>query len=134
MYSSGFCSSVSTYIPAKPPTPEAFYDARRDVYYTKPALRGWLHLLWFGVSLVFGTAALGDLVDDGTLVYLWTRPQRRTSLALGAWSAALTYAVPLVVVPTLVTNQNLDLALPLSAARSLAVRRSADNLFWLWRN
>ena len=54
------------------------------------------------VSLVFGTAALGDLVDDGTLVYLWTRPQRRSSLALGAWGAALTYAVPLVVLPTLV--------------------------------
>jgi ABC-2 type transport system permease protein len=53
------------------------------------------------VSLVFGTAALGDLVDDGTLVYLWTRPQRRSSLALGAWGAALTYALPLVVVPTL---------------------------------
>jgi ABC-2 type transport system permease protein len=52
------------------------------------------------VSLVFGTAALGDLVDDGTLVYLWTRPQRRSSLALGAWGAALTYALPLVVVPT----------------------------------
>jgi ABC-2 type transport system permease protein len=52
------------------------------------------------VSLVFGTAALGDLVDDGTLVYLWTRPQRRSSLALGAWGAALTYSLPLVVVPT----------------------------------
>jgi ABC-2 type transport system permease protein len=53
------------------------------------------------VSLVFGTAALGDLVDDGTLVYLWARPQRRSSLALGAWAAALTYALPLAVVPTL---------------------------------
>jgi len=37
---------------------EAFYDARRDIYYTKPALRGWLHLLWFGASLVFGTLLL----------------------------------------------------------------------------
>jgi ABC-2 type transport system permease protein len=55
------------------------------------------------VALVFGTAALGDLVDDGTLVYLWARPQRRSSLALGAWGAALTYALPLVVVPTLVS-------------------------------
>jgi len=43
---------------AEPPTAEAFYDARRDVYYTKPALRGWLHLLWFAVSLVFGTLLL----------------------------------------------------------------------------
>ena len=43
---------------AEPQAAEAFYDARRDVYYTKPALRGWLHLLWFEVSLVFGTLLL----------------------------------------------------------------------------
>src|SRR2546421_4319862 len=45
---------------AEPSATEAFYDARRDVYYTKPALRGWLHLLWFGVSLVFGTLLLAQ--------------------------------------------------------------------------
>jgi hemolysin III len=43
---------------AEPPAAGAFYDARRGVYYTKPALRGWLHLLWFEVSLVFGTLLL----------------------------------------------------------------------------
>ena len=43
---------------AEPPAAGAFYDARRGVYYTKPALRGWLHLLWFGVSLVFGALLL----------------------------------------------------------------------------
>ncbi len=43
---------------AEPPTAEALYDARRDVYYSKPALRGWLHLLWFEVSLVFATLLL----------------------------------------------------------------------------
>ena len=32
----------------------AFYDARRGVYYTKPVLRGWLHVLWFEASLVLG--------------------------------------------------------------------------------
>jgi hemolysin III len=31
-----------------------FYDARRRVHYDKPALRGWMHLLWFVVSLVVG--------------------------------------------------------------------------------
>jgi hemolysin III len=41
-----------------PLAPDAFYDARRGVYYTKPALRGWLHLLWFGASLVLGTLLL----------------------------------------------------------------------------
>ena len=45
--------------PAAPPSAaDAFYDARRDVYYTKPVLRGWLHLLWFGASLVGGTLLL----------------------------------------------------------------------------
>jgi hemolysin III len=38
--------------------PAALYDARRDVYYTKPALRGWMHLLWFEASLVVGTLLL----------------------------------------------------------------------------
>jgi hemolysin III len=32
----------------------ALYDARRRVYYAKPALRGWLHLLWFVASLLAG--------------------------------------------------------------------------------
>ncbi|MFY9935052.1 MAG: hemolysin III family protein [Streptosporangiaceae bacterium] len=30
------------------------YDARRRIYYAKPLLRGWLHVLWFGASLVAG--------------------------------------------------------------------------------
>ena len=37
------------------PEADALYDARRGVYYTKPVLRGWLHLLWFEASLVLGT-------------------------------------------------------------------------------
>jgi hypothetical protein len=37
---------------AAPLPGDVLYHARRRVYYTKPALRGWLHLLWFGVSLV----------------------------------------------------------------------------------
>ena len=41
-----------------PPTADALYDARRDVWYTKPVLRGWLHLVWFGASLVGGTLLL----------------------------------------------------------------------------
>jgi hemolysin III len=41
-----------------PPTADALYDARRGVYYTKPILRGWLHLLWFEASLVLGTLLL----------------------------------------------------------------------------
>ena len=34
------------------------FDTRRDRYYPKPALRGWLHLVWFEASLVTGTLLL----------------------------------------------------------------------------
>ncbi len=47
--------------PAAQPPPQAvdgLYDARRDVCYTKPVLRGWQHLLWFEASLVGGTLLL----------------------------------------------------------------------------
>jgi hemolysin III len=44
--------------PAPPPAADALYDARRGVWYVKPALRGWLHLVWFGASLVAGTLLL----------------------------------------------------------------------------
>ena len=40
------------------PAAEPLYDARRGVYYVKPVLRGWLHLLCFGASLVFGPLLL----------------------------------------------------------------------------
>jgi hemolysin III len=44
--------------PKAPPPVGALYDARRDLYYAKPVLRGWLHLLWFGASLAGGTLLL----------------------------------------------------------------------------
>ncbi len=40
------------------PAAEPLYDARRGVYYVKPVLRGWLHLLCFGASLVLGPLLL----------------------------------------------------------------------------
>jgi hypothetical protein len=42
----------------RPPVADGLYDARRGVCYTKPVLRGWLHLIWFGASLVSGTLLL----------------------------------------------------------------------------
>jgi hemolysin III len=36
------------------PTAGLFYDSRRGIYYAKPVLRGWMHLLWFAASLVSG--------------------------------------------------------------------------------
>jgi hemolysin III len=44
--------------PPRPQVTDGLYDARRGVYYTKPVLRGWLHLIWFGASLVLGTLLL----------------------------------------------------------------------------
>ena len=39
------------------------------------------------VSLVFASAALGDMREDGTLVYLWLRPMDRWPVVVGAWLA-----------------------------------------------
>jgi len=44
--------------PSPPPAAGVLYDARRGVYYVKPVLRGWLHLVWFEASLVLGTLLL----------------------------------------------------------------------------
>jgi hemolysin III len=43
---------------AGPAAAALLYDARRDVYYAKPALRGWLHLLCFLASLAGGALLL----------------------------------------------------------------------------
>jgi hemolysin III len=40
------------------PAAQPLYDARRGVYYAKPVLRGWLHLVCFGASLVLGPLLL----------------------------------------------------------------------------
>ena len=45
--------------PSSPLRVGALYDARRRVYYAKPVLRGWLHLIWFGASLVAGPLLAG---------------------------------------------------------------------------
>lgn len=53
-------------------------------------------------SLVFASAALGDLTDDNTLVYLWVRPLRRWVIVVAAFLAAVTVTLPLVVVPLVI--------------------------------
>lgn len=49
------------------------YDSRRGVFYTKPMLRGWLHLIWFEASLVLGTLLLtrthGAMRITATAIY-----------------------------------------------------------------
>jgi ABC-2 type transport system permease protein len=51
------------------------------------------------VALVFGGAAIGDLRDDKTLVYLWLRPMARWPIAVGAAAAALTLTAPITLIP-----------------------------------
>lgn len=52
-------------------------------------------------SLVIGSSAFGDLVDDRTLVHLWLRPVSRPLLLLSAWGASVLLALPFtVLVPT----------------------------------
>jgi ABC-2 type transport system permease protein len=61
-----------------------------------------LSLLVPVVALVFASATLGDLAEDGTLVYLWLRPVPRWQLAVGAVLATVTVVVPVAVLPLVV--------------------------------
>jgi len=51
------------------------------------------------VGLVLASAALGDFVDDRTLVYLWLRPVPRWQISFGAALASVGTALPIVVIP-----------------------------------
>ncbi|HYN34765.1 MAG TPA: ABC transporter permease subunit [Ilumatobacteraceae bacterium] len=50
------------------------------------------------VALVFGGAALGELREDKTLVYLWLRPMDRWPIVVGAALAAATIAAPITLI------------------------------------
>ena len=54
------------------------------------------------VALVFAGAAIGDLRDDKTLVYLWLRPMDRWPIVVGAALAAGTLAAPITIIPIFV--------------------------------
>ncbi len=51
------------------------------------------------VALVFAGAAIGDLRDDKTLIYLWLRPMDRWPIAVAAAGAAATISAPIAIVP-----------------------------------
>jgi ABC-2 type transport system permease protein len=57
-----------------------------------------LSLLVPVACLVFAAAALGDLREDGSLVYLWLRPVSRTTITLSAWLSTLTATLPIILV------------------------------------
>ncbi len=58
-----------------------------------------LSLLVPVAALVFAAAALGDPSEDGTLVYLWLRPVRRSRIVVAAAASSFTVCWPLVVIP-----------------------------------
>ncbi|HWJ97640.1 MAG TPA: hypothetical protein VNQ33_05730 [Acidimicrobiales bacterium] len=58
--------------------------------------------------LVFGAAVLGDLIDDGSLVYLWLRPVPSWVHVLAGWAATVTIVVPLVLVPVVGATAVID--------------------------
>jgi ABC-2 type transport system permease protein len=71
--------------------------------------------------LVFGAGTLGDLIDDGSLVYLWLKPVPAHLPVLAAWAATATIAVPLVGVPVVISTAALDSDPDLVVATVLAV-------------
>lgn len=77
------------------------------------------------LSLVVASSSLGQLVEDETLVYLWLRPNPRWVVALAAWLAAATVAVPMTVIPLTVaamigTGGDIEATLAVAAAVTLA--------------
>lgn len=58
--------------------------------------------------LVFASATLGDLIDDGSLVYLWLRPVPPWVHVVAAWLATITIATPLILAPIVLSTAIID--------------------------
>ena len=56
------------------------------------------------VALILGTASLGSEIEDGTVVYLLTKPIRRWLVALAKIVVAVIVTAVLVVPVTIVTG------------------------------
>jgi ABC-2 type transport system permease protein len=97
-------------------------DSRSDPLETGVQLISSLHftLLVPIIALVFATAALGDMREDGTLVYLWLRPMDRWPVGVGAWLASITLSLPLTLVPLVISSVAIDGGSDLVAATVLA--------------
>ncbi len=72
------------------------------------------------VALVFASAALGDMREDSTLVYLWLRPMDRWPIVVGAWLAAVTVSLPITLVPLIASSIAVDGGSDLVGATALA--------------
>ena len=74
-------------------------------------------------ALWLGTSAVGDLIEDRLLVYLWLKPVPRWQLPAAAVLATTTVVVPLAALPVAATALVAgagDVALPALLAASLA--------------
>ena len=76
------------------------------------------------IALALGSAALGNLVEDRTLVYVWLRPVPRHSVATAAFAAVISVVGPIVVavmtVAAAITGVG-DLLVATAVATALAV-------------
>ncbi|MCB0987896.1 MAG: hypothetical protein H6519_03635 [Microthrixaceae bacterium] len=72
-------------------------------------------------ALVFGAGSIGDLIDDGSLVYVWLRPISTRLPVLAAWAATMTIITPLVAVPVLIGTAMLSSDADLLTATALAL-------------
>lgn len=70
--------------------------------------------------LVFASATLGDLMDDGSLVYLWLRPVSPKVHLLAAWAATVSVIVPLVLAPLVLATAVIDSSPDLMAGTIVA--------------
>jgi ABC-type transport system involved in multi-copper enzyme maturation permease subunit len=57
----------------------------------------YVHFMIAVVSLAFGLSAIGEIVDDGTIVYYWTRPMKREAIYLGRLASAQVVASVLLL-------------------------------------
>lgn len=94
--------SVLTALIAHASTPRSSFDAGIDF-----ASANLITLVPVAV-LVFGAGTIGDLIDDGSLVYVWLKPVPTWLPVLAAWAATVTITVPLVGLPVLLSTAVLD--------------------------
>jgi len=77
-----------------------FGESFRQTSETLDMTQGYgLQVVAPAVALILASAALGDFVDDRTLVYMWLRPVPRWQIAAGAALASVGTALPLVAIP-----------------------------------
>ncbi len=76
-------------------------------------------------ALIFSSSALGDPVEDRTMIYLWLRPRPRWEIAVGATAASWCISLPFILVPAAgmaaIAGAGIDLALAAAIAGVVAV-------------